>query len=393
MTEETRLPNPKEEKKKKKKEKSKYEANWLFRYGLAFCLIYLPGILLSVICTFSIKTANAHFGTEISPWVGVVGFIAWFSLYITQGIRIVTQQQFLVIERFGRCIGVRKAGITILCFPNYVDRSVWNKSGDKKEEGNTYEYQSLVLYNNEPGKEIDFADGVTAGIVGNLFLRVLPEKELDYLYELEDPIGRAITLFNDAVRQELQRMTLTQALKERSEIWEHIRGGKQEDSWWKEWKELPQDQKYTTFKKKAEYKEQIDLLNDPAEQAAAWDKKWVELKHREEMDLLMDELRQAGLEVDPNRGVIISDVVLSHSVVKLRELAVEGEQIKKRNEQLGEAYAFTARIVAEKLGITPQEAAQYVLNQELIGALPKTGSNIVLVGNQGQGVQGILTNN
>ena len=291
-------------------------------------VIILPALLLGFLFAFTAKKFNDVSGQEVSLILTFCGGAAtWLVFYLARGFIIIPEREFIVIERLGQYYRVRKAGMHILCLPGLID---------KRSLTERYPFRKEQLYNNLPNEEIDFLGGATAGIVGECFLGIIPEKEYEFTYSQQNPIERAKTLLNDEVRRFFQQLTVEEALVQRYAIWESIkanRGG--------------------------------------------------------ELDTLTKELREAGVWLDDRRGVVVSDIILSPDLIHLRELQIEGQKETLKNEALVGGYVALVKGVSEGAKISTEEAIKFVNTQKFLDVAPDLKASVVIVGASG-GIQGVL---
>ena len=300
-----------------------------FGLWIGATVVVLPALLLGCLFALAAYKFNDITGQSVSPLLAFCGGgAAWLVFYITRGFTIIPEREFTVIERLGQYYRVRRAGMHILCLPGLID---------KRSLPERYPYRKEQLYNNLPNEEIDFLGGATAGIVGECFLGIIPGKEYEFAYSQQNPIERAKTLLNDEVRRFFQQLTVEEALVRRYAIWESIKenqGG--------------------------------------------------------ELDTLTKELKEAGVHLDNRRGVVVSDIILSPELIRLRELQIEGQKETLKNEALVGGYVSLVKGVANGAEITTEKAIAFINTQKFLDVAPYLKSNVVIIGAPG-GIPGVLT--
>lgn len=316
---------------------------WMWRKLRNLCIgtivIWVPACLLGYALYWVVQEVSTFTGIEVSSYIPFCGgVLAWLAFYITWGFTIIPQQGFIVVERLGQYHRVMKTGVHFLCLPGLID---------KKAAEEHYRFRREQLYNNLPNEEIEFKGGASAGILGECFLRVIPGKEYEFAYSQQNPIERAKTLLDEEVRHFFQQRTLEEALVERYALWENIKKSAEDD----------------------------DTEKNPEDN---------------ELNTLISELKDSGVELDNKRGVIVSDIILPPELIRLRELEIEGQKETLKNKALVSGFVALVNGVAEGAKISTEAAAEFINTQKFLETLPHVPANVVIVGGQG-GVQGLMT--
>ncbi len=212
----------------------------------------------------------------------ISGGIVWFGLYLSLGIRLVTQNQFLVIERFGQYYRTARAGIRVLCLPGLVDRLAPHGGGYD------HYWHRSDLY--EAENKIDFTDA-SAGLKAQIWWRVKKEdKDKDapqkWAYSVENTEARIKEIIDGTLRVLLQGQSLDEASKNLIEITRKV-------------------------------------MADPG---------------------VIKALDEMGVELDPNKGVVITDIVLSESIIAAREEALRG--VREASKQGAQGLGYIRAILA-----------------------------------------------
>lgn len=268
------------------------------------------------------------------------GVIVWFSIYTAIGIRIVKENHFMVIERFGayhRTIATltknRESGLTVLCFPGLIDQIA--KEGD-------YLQHLLRLYTRPEGGNhaIDFTDG-SATVVIQVRWQFDPDKEDPKLpeserasfkatYDTDDPERHMEEIIDSAARTLLQNKTIDEASKNLTGLGKEVA----------------------------------------------------------ENDLVKYGLKKMGIKLDGERGVLFTDIILSPEVIKLRQQKMEGEKDAERATAQATGMAESIQKILKsangsdvdpKKHLTFQDAVAIYQNQLFLSALPETKANITLI--------------
>ncbi|MFA6416304.1 MAG: SPFH domain-containing protein [Candidatus Paceibacterota bacterium] len=199
--------------------------------------------------------------------------ILWFAIYLKQGLMVVPENEFRVVERFGqyyRCVG---GGLRLLCLPGIIDGVAKNGgTGDHK-------WHRIDLYKDEKDNLIDFVDG-SAAVKIQVWYRIMKSADAAArsVYVVKDTENRIEEIVDGEVRPILQKLSLDEAGKTLDEIGKQVIG---------------------------EVKESLEEM---------------------------------GIELDTKKGVILTDIVLSDDVVKIRQEMLKGEREAQKQLALGGGY-------------------------------------------------------
>lgn len=274
-------------------------------------------------------------------WMIIFGAILWMIIYLAWGLRIVSENTYLVVERFGAYYYVKTtAGIVVMCLPGLIDRvAPYGGRGD-------FKYHRIDLYTDEPDNKIDFVDG-SATIVAQIWFRVNPNQQLSpqdnkdgpyrFVYRVENTENRIEEILDGTLRPVLQTESIDSAQKNMGDISRTIR-------------EMP------------------------------------------EVKASLDEL---GVELDPNKGFLITDIKLDDETIAIRRQTLEG--IKEAEKTAAKGKGFVGSILAimelaKESGndISFSEAREIFERQVALDTVRNTGANVTLVAPSINGVNMLL---
>lgn len=260
--------------------------------------------------------------------------LLWIGIYIYLGFEIIPQQHFKVIERLGKFYRVAFAGPCLFCLPGIIDRA-------RKTDVDNIEYQILIMYKDEPEKTfaIDFKDS-SAAVKAEIWWRVSDPKTPDELekdvenfaYNTDRPTRRLEEVMDGYARPILQEET-TDSI-------------------------------------------QVNMSNISAKISKSSQLKKV--------------FKGMGISLHPTKGFVISDVILPTDIQELRKESLQGTKDAERSKSRGEGYANTIKVIAEKLGISVEEATHIYETQRGLETVGETGANITFVGENVKGVLGTI---
>jgi len=212
----------------------------------------------------------------------ISGIIIWLGIYLISGFTIVSPNEFLVIERLGNFLRVVKEGWTILCLPGLIDVvAPDNGRGD-------FKWHRADLYADEPDNKIDFKDG-SAKVKMQVWYRV-GESEADvkeWVYRVQDSPNRVEEIADGTARPLLQKETIDSASVNLQTISDSVR-------------------------------------RDPE---------------------FIASLKEMGVELDPHKGVIITDIVLPKEIEESRQETIKGKREADRQSAQGGGYARAIRAI------------------------------------------------
>ncbi len=244
---------------------------------------------------------------------GLAGTLFWFAFYLAKGLRKVEEKQFRVVERVGKYHRTLHEGLVVLCLPDIIDRFAPH-GGDNGD----FKYHIIEVNDDDPKNALDFKDGGTGTPVLSIMYRVihsepgetpqitvgtkvfkpnLPDKKDKdgaylYVYVVQQSEDRIREVIMGSLRPLLQKKTVDDACSELIDISTSIR----------------QDEEVTQA-----------LIN-------------------------------MGVELDPHRGVILTDIRLAASIVQARDEAIIGKKNAEKQAAQGSGYinAILAIIEAGK---------------------------------------------
>ena len=269
------------------------------------------------------------------------GVVVWVIIFVTWGLRIVDENTFIVVERFGAYYYTRiTPGIVILCLPGLIDRIA--PEGGRGD----FKYHRINLYADEPDNLIDFIDG-SAAIGAQIWYRVNPAPDLSsdekdgpyrWVYRVENTPNRIEEILDGVLRPILQNESIDSAQKNLGNI-------------------------------------SITIRKDP------------------EIKKSLDEL---GVVLDPVKGFLITDIELDEETINIRRQALEGLKEAQKTAAKGKGFADSIRAImraSEEDGGQPisfKEAREIFERQTALQTVRETGANVTLVASDIKGVNILL---
>ncbi len=316
-----------------------------FHRSVAWLINFVAGTIFGalgwVIASASLSQGASPM-TIISHYLGftLCGLAIWATIYIAWGLRIVRENNFLIIERFGsyyRTKSVRRkkadSGLTILCLPGLVDQTP-----DPVADWD-YLYHRLDIYAGATGQEIDFKDG-SAAVKIQVWYKVNDEPEdasqvhgsaYRFVYTVDYPKARIREIIESAVRLILQRYTVDEAQNTLIKIAKEIR----------------------------------------------------------ENEMVANSLANMEVVLEPNEGVVITDIVLPEEIKQFRRQAIQGRKDAERTVARGQGYIDTilaiqkaASLISQETGgrqISFEEARHIFETQRGLEVIEQTGANVTFV--------------
>lgn len=289
------------------------------------------GIMIAVLAFVgtTIIVAMITYLTSLSADAAIIASFLWIGIYGGWNIRIVGQQDWQVVERFGQFYAVKFAGFRLYCMLGLIDRIV--KSGN-------FRMKTKDLFANSKGEkeEVDFKDD-SAPIVASIQFRVgepnqkstekLEEAVRKYVYSSEgEPEIVLVKIAEDLLRPKLQKETFDDAQEKRGTI---ANGSKDE----------------------------ISAGIEPF-----------------------------GLYLWTGTSVLIEDIILSSSTKELRQKRLRGQTTAEEMTKAAAGIHLGIKAIAESLGIDNQAAAKIWQQQQTTDMFKQTGSNITIIADSGDGV-------
>lgn len=274
-------------------------------------------------------------GSLINAPAGVAFFLVciWTGLLIVWGLKIVREQEFFVIERFGRFFSVKVRGVRFLLMPGVIDHIRLHK---------TFTAQEVDLYADDEGNELDFTDG-SAPINASAWYHIanptdvrkgnwdaVKEQVRCFTYTVGDREKRIAQLFEGALRPLMQAMSIDQAQKS----------------------------------------------SDKAAQDAA--------------DKAGRGLKLIGVYPREEEAIIVHDVEIPNLIQEIRTRRLEGEANAQQATKEALGYAQSIKAIMVELSVDSVEATRIYENQRALGAIQHTGANVTLVAPGITGVIGTL---
>lgn len=274
----------------------------------------------------------------LSPFIGPA---LWLAIYFKWGFWVIDNTEYIVIERFGEFSRIVHSGPRILCLPGLIDKI--------KDQGNLrYGELALCADEKDPPFRVDFDDCSTQ-VLMKASIRIGPQtgsiESLDkaiylYTYTIKNPAEREERIeeiLEEAVMPLLQPLKLSQALIEKDAIA----------------KTVTADQEVRSA------------------------------------------LEAMGVELNPQKGLIIPDIILPPEVIALRQKKLEGETEASKQEELGSGYANAILGIikaAEKAGkIVSWENAQAIYEtQRGLETAVSMKTNTTFVASSMQGILNMI---
>lgn len=305
-------------------------ARLAYSIGSALCVFFSVAIALVL---------KAEWTTVVSmiPF----GLLLWAIIYFVWGLRIVTENTFLVIERFGAFYRTKDTyGITFLCLPGLIDRVA--PDGGRGD----FKYHRINLYADEPDNLIDFTDG-SAAIEAQIWYKINHDPDLSEddkdgpyrsVYRVENTPNRIEEILDGALRPILQKESVDSAQQNLGDISKQIRDN-------------------------PEIKKSLDEL---------------------------------GVVLDPVKGFLITDVELSADTIQIRQQKLVGLKEAEKTAAEGKGYADAIRAIQraaqENDGerISFKEAQEIFERQTGLKTIKETGANVTLVASDIKGANLLL---
>lgn len=274
-----------------------------------------------------------------SLMIGVVcGPLIWLSFYLSQGLTLVPQNSFLVIERLEQYYRTANEGVIVLLFPNWIDRIAPN-GGQGDYKSHKVDYQTDA----QNGGVVNFRDD-SAKVIAEIWYSIKKDAVRSlgssqdnapyrWVYAVRDSGQRIVDIIVNAARPLLQTHTIDEA--------------------------------------------QINLRD-------------IEKEVTESPGVLAS-LDAIGVQLDPNRGFLIKNIELPPETVRARRLALEGHKEAERQIAVGEGYANSILAIvrlakAQGEEISFDQARAIYEYQRGLEQLGKTGANISFVNPDIRGV-------
>lgn len=262
----------------------------------------------------------------------VSGLILWMSIYFFWGFRIVQNTRYLVIERFGEYSRIVHSGPRILCLPGLIDKVV---------DEDTLRWRELPLFADEAEKyQVDFKDGSTP-IVMKASYRVGPQTDS------MEAIDNAIYLFTYTMKNGDERDERIEEILESSVV--------------------PQLQG-------------LEIAEALVQKDSIAEKVTVDPHVRSALEAI-------GIELNPQKGLIISDIALTPEIVTQRQKKLEGASEAEKQKAQGLGYARSIKAIMEELGVDQREARQIYETQRGLEVLAQVDANVSFVAPDMKGVQ------
>lgn len=256
----------------------------------------------------------------------IAGIVLWTAIIFGIGIRINSEQSFVVIERFGRFVAVKPRGFYVKWLPGLMDKTIYRGSFKARE---------VPLYTGEDN-EIDFTDG-TARVRASAWYQVgnpadIAKKRWDvvqsqvsrWVYAVDNSSERLVSIVEGNFRPLLQALSINEAQLKGETI---------------------------------------------AEQA---------------VEESREALEQVGAYPRPEQAIVIKDIPIPGNIQALRELQLEGASLAQKAANLAVGHPNSIRAIidgAKELGETLSWEAAQAFYERMVGleTLGKTGANISFV--------------
>ncbi|MBI5798647.1 MAG: hypothetical protein HZB10_01825 [Candidatus Yonathbacteria bacterium] len=280
--------------------------------------------------------ATWYFGGVTLEWAIFLSFV-WMGSYILWGFRIISNTEYVVIERFGEFSRVVHSGPRLLCLPGIIDKVVVQ---------GTLRWQELRLFAYEEGKreyKVDFKNGSTLVDI-KASIRVGPQGQ-----SLND-LNKAIYLFTYSFKNDSERMERIENVLESALV--------------------PKLQALEIDKALEEKDAIAEVANGD--------------------ECVIETLISVGIELNSQKGVIIADIILPPEIIAQRQKKLEGQSEAEKQSAQGLGYARSIMAVKQALACTLEEATAIYQTQRGLETIATTGSNISFVASDIKGVQRTL---
>lgn len=286
------------------------------------CVFFL-GIFIAAKMGAVVATSTPN-GLGIGHTPVFTAIVLWISLYAYWGFRIIPNKGYLVIERFGEFNRIVHTGPRILCFPGLIDKIIAT---------GTLRNQELELFKDEtPVYRVDFTDG-SAPVECKVWFRIGGNAEK--ISEIDENIYK-----------------FTYSLKDEKSVRERI-----------------EDVLESIF---------VPRLQELSIQEALT-KKDVIADDSSKEPSVKDSLSAVGIFLCTPKGFVITDIILSEDIVKLRQEKLKGGAEADKQTAQGLGYARTINAIIKELGVTAKEAREIYETQRGLETIEKLRANVQFI--------------
>lgn len=261
------------------------------------------------------------------------GVFLFLAIYFYWGWTPISNMEYLVIERFGEFSRIVHSGSRFLTLPGLIDKIVAR---------GTLGEQSLILFAAENGKPhvIDFKDGsspVDATASFSVGPRDAETGSIDnaiykYTYAIRNENERRkriSMILESATSPQLQALKIDEALQQKDTVAEGV-----------------------TAEKKTR-----------------------------------DALETIGIELNPQKGLIISDIELPPEIVEQRQKTLQGASDAIKQQALGLGYARSIQAIMNELNVDQERAIEIFQTQRGLEVLGTLDANVSFVAPDMKGIQ------
>jgi regulator of protease activity HflC (stomatin/prohibitin superfamily) len=234
---------------------------------------------------FSLIGVSIGFLAGFSVTGILCGIIAWIGIYVILGFVIVGENDFLLTERLGEYHQVIRKGWDILCLPGIIDKVV--EDGGRGD----FKWHRIDLFSDEKKNKIDFTDG-SAEVKAQVWYRIKNTNDDVYrwVYTVDDSPRRIEEITDGTIRPLLQKESIDEASINMQAISQTGR-------------------------------------TDPG---------------------MIQSLADMGVELDPHKGIIVTDIKLPKTIEDDREETLKGKRAASRQAAQGAGYALAIRAIIEE---------------------------------------------
>ncbi len=290
----------------------------------------IPGVGATI---FSILTCFI----VLDPLSPLIGIALWGAIYFYWGFEIVQNTEYLVLERFGEFSRIVHSGPRILCLPGLVDKIA--------SKGNL-RYREISLFEDEPNHLVDFKDGSSRVSMKGSY-RVGPQPDTFDTPEDFEKLDLAIYRFTYTMKSDEEREERVEEILESSAN-EHLQA--------------------------------LEIGGALLEKDSIAEKVTASTQVRSALEAM-------GIELNPQKGLIIPDIELSAEIIAQRQKKLEGASEADKQSAQGLGYARSIQAIMTALSVDQQEARSIYETQRGLEVLGSLDANVSFVAGNMKDIQ------